>query len=460
MKRFFFSIWGVFILFFILRILPYFHNTVPLGYDAGIYLYLFKIFPNLPQWQMLGFSPGLFAFFYPIIKIGINPEKLLIPISILSQIVLFFSIYWVSKKIMGGKIAVLTSFLFTVSLVQFRTFWFFYVKNGFAMAFFLIALYFLTKKRLFVSAIFAILLGLFHLPTFLIYFLILFVLMLWDRKNFMFYVKVLVLTLIGDGIYYLPMFDRTILPFLKPLIQSIAPYRLISGIELSSGTFYSLPISFLMTVFYLPLAFLGLYIMRTKENLKPFFVGFAVLFVMVITGFFFSSRFFILFDLFLLFFAGIGLNVAIEKYNKQRDVFAFYFGVLIIFIFAFVLKTGQPLITTQILGEIKDFKGIKNSYVLSTSKEDNAWLLGYTNLRLIAWDYAGEDKYWGDNEWQDFFESVSYKKKSRLFDKLPKPLYIFINDKQIIYLEDVATLPCVKKLTDHFYQYSCDANKL
>jgi hypothetical protein len=86
---------------------------------------------------------------------------------------------------------------------------------------------------------------------------------------------------------------------------------------------------------------------------------------------------------------------------------------------------------------------------------DNSWLLGYTNLKLIAWDFGGEDKYWKQNDWQDFFAKLPVEKKLSLLDKLPKPLYIFINDKQIVYVKDIATFPCVKKLTPHFYQYNC-----
>jgi len=459
MKKFFFSVWGISVLFLVLRILPYFNNSVPLGYDAGIYLYLFNIFPKLPIWQMVGFSPGLFVFVYPFAKL-FNSESFLIPVSILSQIVLFFSVYLIPKKLTGEKIALLTSFLFTVSLIQFRTFWFFYVKNTFALALLLPALYFLSKKKVLPSIIFAVILSYFHLPTFLIYLVTIIALSFFDYKNLKFYLKVFVGTMAIFSIYYLSTFNQTILPLLIPVLQSIAPYKLIATGSLGSGrgTFYSLPTSFLMTIFYLPFAFYGIYVVRKEQNIKPFLIALVVLLFIVLTGFFFSLRYFIPLDLFLILFAGIGLSFAIEKYKKQQDVFAFYFAVLALFIFAFILKTGQPLITSSVLGEIKDFKGIKNGYLLSTSKEDNAWLLGYTSLKLIAWDFGGEDKYWKQNEWQDFFGNIPVEKKLSLLDKLPKPLYIFINAKQLPYSKDIVTIPCIKKLSGHFYQYDCKRN--
>ena len=460
MKKIFFSIWGIFILFLVLRILPYVNNSVPLGYDGGIYLYLLNIFPRLPVWQLSGFSPGLFALIFPFAKL-INPEILLIPVSVLSQIVLFFSVYFVSKKLVSEKIALLNTFIFAVSLIQFRTFWFFYVKNTFALVLFLPALYFLSKKRLLPSVAFAVLLSYFHLPTFLIYFVTIIVLAIFDHKNFRFYLKVFVSVMAIFSIYYLPTFSQTILPLLIPVLQSVAPYKLITtgGLADAGGTFYSLPVSFLMTVFYLPFAFVGAYLLRKQQNIKPFLIAFIVLFLMVITNFFFSLRYFIPLDLFLIFFAGYGMNYVFEKYKNQKDVFTFYLGILIIFVFTFILKTGQPLITSGVLGEIKNFGSVKSGYVLSTSKEDNAWLLGYTNLKLIAWDFGGEDKYWNKNQWQDFFGSIPVGKKLSLLDKLPKPLYIFINDKQLPYSKDIATIPCIKKLTNHFYQYNCKINQ-
>ena len=466
----------IFLIFLLLRAFPYLNNPVPLGYDAGIYLYEFLFFPNLPVWiKADGFPPGLFAVFYPIIKLGISPESLIIPISILSQIALFFGVYFVSKKIFNEKIALLNTFLFSVSLIQFRTFWFYYVNNIFGLTFFLLAFYFLTKKNFLRSVLFAAILSYFHLPTFLIYCLTLIVLFIFDRKNLAFNLKVFISTMIIFSIYYLSVFDITILRFLIPVLKSIAPYKLITTGTISSGggTFYSLPISFLMTFFYLPFGILGAYLLiplrrhasrdfRTEEKVKPYLIAFILLFLMTVTGFFFSRRYFIPFDLLLIFFSGFGLNFVLGKYKNYKDVFSFYFLVLIIFIFAFVLKTGQPLITKDVFNEIKNFKETKG-YVLSTSKEDSAWLLGYTlrfnsgqaRLKLIAWSFGGEDKYWDNKQWQSFYGNDTGSLKITLLNKLPKPLYVFINDKQIVPLKNVIGDPCVKKLSPHFYKYIC-----
>src|SRR3989338_1935718 len=150
----------IFIVFLIARLFPYINNPVPTGYDVGLYLLNFKTFPQIPQWVKLGFAPGLFAFMYPFFKIGISPESVLIPLSILSQIVLFFSFYFVGKKVFNQKVALSILFLFTVSSIQFRTFWYYYVNNTFALSFLLFALYFFCKKKFLPALLFTFLVGL------------------------------------------------------------------------------------------------------------------------------------------------------------------------------------------------------------------------------------------------------------------------------------------------------------
>ncbi|OGH05959.1 MAG: hypothetical protein A2W22_03460 [Candidatus Levybacteria bacterium RBG_16_35_11] len=448
------KILAIFAFFLILRLLPYVNSPIPLGYDAGIYLYEFRLFPSLPLWDLAGFQPGLFAVVYPFTKI-FNPESLLIPFSIISQIVLFFSVYFVSRKTFGEKIALINTSLFTVSLVQFRTYWFFYVKNTFALAILLPALYFLQKKNFLWSVIFAVALAYFHLPTFLIFLLILIILFFFDRKNLIFYLKVLIATLVFFFIYYLPTFNTTILPLLILVLKSIAPYRLITTGSLGTGggTFYSIPISFLMTIFYLLFAIIGAYFLKKEQKARSFLIALVLLFLMIITNFAFSRRYFIPFDLFLIFFAGYGINYVFEKYKSYKDILPFYYIVLIIFIFAFVFRTSQPLISASNLNEIRNFE--KEGYVLSTYKEDTAWLLGYTKLKVIAWNFGGENKYWTDSQWRSFFSNDPVSLKLKLLNKIPKPLYIYISDKTKPILSDVIYSHCLKKETPHFYQNIC-----
>ncbi|PIY70206.1 hypothetical protein COY89_02580 [Candidatus Roizmanbacteria bacterium CG_4_10_14_0_8_um_filter_36_36] len=443
-----FQIFLVFLFFLVIRLFPYINNSVPTGYDAGLYLLNFKTFPNIPDWVRLGFAPGLYAAVYLMIKLGVSPESTLIPLSIFSQIFLFFSLYFVVKKLFGEKTALATSFIFTVSAIQFRTFWYFYVNNTFGLAFLLLSIYFFTKKSLFPACLLAILTGLFHLPTFLILFLIIVVETVFNTHDRWFYLKSLFLILAVSGLYYLPVFRQTLQPFFRPLWRSTLAVRLATKTLAPSygGAFYSLKISFLLVAFYLPLALFGL--IKKKANKRLFIIGLIITALIVLTKFSFYQRFMIPLDIFLILLAGIGL--------KDLDFLKFYLFLLLIFIIGFIIKTSSPLINKSLLTEIKIFgKNHQQGFILATAREDPSWLMGYTDLSVISQGFGSEDRYWKNDQWQKFYSSSSGERKIELLKKLPQPLYIFINDRYLGTFDWIKDRLCFAPQTLHFYQFIC-----
>ena len=419
--------------FILLRLIPYFFWQVPTGYDAGIYLFLFKTFPQIPQWQKLGFSPGLFYLTWPLIKLGIPPESLLIPLQIAAEVFLFGCLYWVVKKLIDKKTALLAVFLLTVSTVQFRAFWYFYVKNVLALGLMILALYFLSQKKLIKTLLFSFLVAIFHLPTFLMLFLI----MLLSN------LKMAGLAILLGGLAYLTNFQLGIKPFLQPLLT------ISKG---SSGSFYSLTISWLLTLLYLPLAIYGL---KKKSNLRPFLAGALICLGWVVMRLFFYNRFFITLNIFLIFWAAIGLRQLMKKYQQHLDIFQFYFAACIIFIVAFVFKTGQPLINRQLLNEIKAFQAEPEAVILSLGRANTAWLMGWTDYPVIAWGYGGEDKYWDREQWQRIFDPAAVEEKIKLFKLLPQPVYVFLNDTSLYQLPELHQPPCFEQKSFHFYKFVC-----
>ena len=419
--------------FILLRLIPYFFWQVPTGYDAGIYLFLFKTFPQIPQWQKLGFSPGLFYLTWPLTKLGIPPESLLIPLQIAAEVFLFGCLYWVVKKLIDKKTALLAVFLLTVSTVQFRAFWYFYVKNVLALSLMILALYFLSQKKLIKTLLFSFLVAIFHLPTFLMLFLI----MLLSN------LKMAGLAILLGGLAYLTNFQLGIKPFLQPLLT------ISKG---SSGSFYSLTISWLLTLLYLPLAIYGL---KKKSNLRPFLAGALICLGWVVMRLFFYNRFFITLNIFLIFWAAIGLRQLMKKYQQHLDIFQFYFAAGIIFIVAFVFKTGQPLINRQLLNEIKAFQAEPEAVILSLGRADTAWLMGWTEYPVIAWGYGGEDKYWDREQWQRIFDPAAVEEKIKLFKLLPQPVYVFLNETNLNLLTDLQRSPCFEQKSLHFYKFVC-----
>jgi len=432
--------------FILLRLLPNLIYQVPTGYDAGIYLYLFKIFPQIPQWQKLGFSPGLFYLSWPLVKLGISPESILVPMQILSGIFLFGCLYFVVKKLIDKKTALLAVFLLTISAVQFRAFWYFYVKNVFALGLMILSLYFLSQKKLIKCLSFVLLTAIFHLATFLMLVLTI-IFSGFFTKNKGFYLKILVGGLLLGGLAYLTNWQLAIKPFLQPMLTMNKD---------NGGSFYSLGVSFLLTVLYLPLSIYGLsFVGKNKSNLKPFFTGTIVILAWVTLRLFFYNRFFITLDILLIFWAAIGLNKLMEKYKQYQDWWQFYLGILAVFIIGFVVKTGQPLITKQVLNEIKHLEVESNATILSTGKGDAAWLMGYTNRPVIAWKYGGEDQYWTHEQWQLALSQTEIDEKSKLFKLLPQPMYLFINDINLTRWPELQQPPCFELKSLHFYKFVC-----
>jgi len=251
------------------------------------------------------------------------------------------------------------------------------------------------------------------------------------------------LAILLGGLAYLANFQLGIKPFLQPLLT------ISKG---SSGSFYSLTISWLLTLLYLPLAIYGL---KKKSNLRPFLAGALICLGWVVMRLFFYNRFFITLNIFLIFWAAIGLRQLMKKYQQHLDIFQFYFAACIIFIVAFVFKTGQPLINRQLLNEIKAFQAEPEAVILSLGRANAAWLMGWTDYPVIAWGYGGEDKYWDREQWQKIFDPVGVEEKVKLFKLLPQPVYVFLNDTSLYQLPELHQPPCFEQKILHFYKFVC-----
>jgi len=455
-------IWLIFLIFFISRVVPYIVNPVPFGYDAGLYLSVFKTFPFLAQWHQIGFAPGLFTLTYPLIKLGINPELLLIPLAVISECLLFYSLFWVVKKLTDKKTALIGIFLLTVSAVQFRAYWYFYINNIISLALLILTLYFLSKNRFILGLLGSILIGLFHLPTFLILFLIIVGEILFNHKLRKFYLKLLLSIILVACTYYWPRLNLTIKPYILPIIQSFNIKEIILNTQKGSGAFYNLTTSLMLVSFYLPFAVYGLFSLwgKSKKELRLFKVGFFLILGLIITRFFFYSRFFIMWDIFIIFWAAVGLNKLMEKQKQHKDLFKYYFFILVIFIVAFIFKTGQPLISKDLLKEIKQFKGDSQANILSIESGDTAWLIGYTNYPIIAWGWeGGNNLYWTNEQWRQFYNSSLTEDRIKLIKLLPQPLYIFINDHNLINLIDLQQTSCIEQVSLHFFKFLCPEKK-
>src|SRR3989344_4399672 len=114
------------ILILLIRIIPYLSNSIPLGYDPGIYK--FAIEGNKENWIYSTFEPG-FLIFTDLLRNILTIEQILIPFFIFLGLLLGLTIYITTKKFFNQDIAILSTLLYSISIVQFKVFSYFYYRN-------------------------------------------------------------------------------------------------------------------------------------------------------------------------------------------------------------------------------------------------------------------------------------------------------------------------------------------
>jgi len=214
------------------------------------------------------------------------------------------------------------------------------------------------------------------------------------------------------------------------------------------GTFYPIHLSLLLTGLYLPLAVYGIVkTVRTgSKELRPFLIALGLtLFLIVIKAPFFK-RIFIIIDIILIIYAAFG-------FFKILEIRKYYIFILILFALVFTVKTGDKLITPEYLEEISSSKKIiSNQHLVSTAKENTAWLLGYTDAKVIAWNYGGYEKFWTDKQWTYFLsKDYSLKEKAGLLELLPAPAYLYADNNSSKGLYELLHSEYTTQISKHIY---------
>jgi hypothetical protein len=415
------------------RLIPYLWSQVPLGYDPGLYLYLFKkyseipmlSFANLPAWLIQAFQPGI-PIIARITTIFVNPEKILLPLIVASQIFLFISVYLLAKKFWDKKTALWTVFLFTCSAVQYRLYWYYYLKNITALSFLILAFYFLSLGSYW-SILFSVLVLYFHQQTGAFLLAVLFALFIFQPKKRRFYLTVSVATLIVAAPYYLPTFNQTLYPFIRPVVISLVPPLLGGTLGTPSGSFYNLPAAIILALPYLGFALWGLKLLRSKKEFPFIIIPIAISFPIALFGLSLSRRFIPFLDLFLLFPAGYA---ACWYFNKKKRFALIYILFVITLIGIYVYKTGRPLIVDDEFKEISMLSQTEpNAYVLVTDQEYTPWVYGWSERKPITPGFGENDICWTTDQWHEFWQNDNPDLVRSLLLKLPQPLYIYHGDR-------------------------------
>ncbi len=416
-----------FIILLVFRVLPYHSNNVPLGYDPGIYKYIMETYlqnlPDIPKenidlWVRSGFEPGLFIITDLLYIIGFDTPSILTWVFIFFELLLGLGIYVVAGKFFDKNAGILSLFIYSISIVQFKVFWYMYYKNVAALFIMLIALYLFKSKKYLSFVLTAAFIGALHRPTFLIFGLMYLAYIAIYRKDF---VKN---ALAGTAIlsialtFYIPNIREAIAENIEPIITA----------NIGAGTFISFFTYQFSSLSYLPFALLGFFVLARKKDLNLLFLWFLINGIIVYFKLIFYNRFIIHLDIAMIILASLGFYELI-KFNKRMGI-----AVLFILLLSSLLVMNQnmseakPLISEKELEIIKQFNYVESeAYVMSTSSYYSPWILGYSGRRTIAPGLFDYDR-WNFGEWKTFWAAGEKEKAVEMLSIYEKPLYIYLGE--------------------------------
>ena len=448
------------ILILAFRIIPYINNSIPIGYDAGIYKYGIESFKEngfqAQDWIKASMSP-LFLYLTFILSYLFSSQAILTWLFILSCLILGITIYFFTKEYFGEREAIISFLIYSVSIIQFKVFEFLYYKNILALIFLFLALIFYKREKRALFIIFSVLTGAMHLPTFYIFalsFLIYtfispiknnnkkynFKLM---RDNILNGLMIIILTLVC----YFGFIKQAILPLISPVASSfINPGT-------ASGTFLSFFQYQFLTLAYLPFSILGLFFLIKSRKFNLLFFLTLVTASIVYFQLFFFNRFIIHLDIFLIILASLGFSIITE--NKKK------LGTLIL---ALMLLSSAYLVYNE---SINTKPGItqsqldlliqqititeQNSSIISISSQYSPYVLAYSGRKTIAPGLFDENK-WNLAQWNEFWATQDTEKTKELLSVYNKPIYLFAGNKAF---NNTCFSLFLEKGANKIYQYIC-----
>ncbi len=439
------------LLILIYRIIPYINNKIPLGYDAGIYKYGIEAnINNLDTWILQGgLEPG-FIYLTKLLHLFFSTNTILTTILIFFSLLLGLSIYLVTKELANKQTASIAILIYSLSLIQLKTFAYMYYKNIIALSLALLAIYMLKKQKQIPFIILAVLTGAIHRPTFYIFGLsyLTYTLINKNKKqNIINGIIILILT----SFFYLGRFSQAITIIFEPVLQGfVQPGQ-------SSGTFIDFMTYQYSILPYLPLAIIGLVYFIKNKDFNMITIWSILSLIIVYFQFFFYNRFIIMLDISLIILASIGFTLLIK--NKK------YIGVIITIILlltAGILITKEalntkPLISENELQTIQYLQNTEeNAYVMSTDSIYSPYVLGYSGRKTIApglFDYNKHD----ETQWIIFWTTNDINKVKEFLNEYNKPLYIFIGQKQRDFLSQYNECfnTYYKNNNNIIYEYTC-----
>lgn len=439
---FFLSLGALFLLLLLKFLWPLWSFDLPLGYDVGMYRYLFlrhaEALPpfsiaELPPWAR-GHPLGLFFFSTILIRLGLPVDLLLGWIWNLVPVVLSVTLALIWGKREGRTVGVLTLLASLLSVAYFDGFAAMYWKT-YAALLWCVLTFLLLERRSLWSIPTAMLTIATHHQTGLLFLL---AVLSWAlaslrgiplatilrRRDVWMTGGALLSILLLSIPWYLPIWSDAVSVHLPLLLHGEGP-----GGSFPDPSFYLKTSGILLL--------LGVYGWATTARAKRWSPWhWAVLWaaIFVVLRLFFFRRFFLQLDFFLLPFAALGIQDLWRRFPAKE-----YRVALVI---AFLLQTismqraivrHAPLVDDQTFAQIQETarRIPSNVFILALENESvvvlRGWMpdhrVGGPGLFDVPWSYA---------QWETFLLG-SHEERRSLLSLLPAPIVVFVSPHFLSY---------------------------
>lgn len=426
------------------RGMSYVFVHIPLWYDAGIYRdFMLASFHALPHVHLGQFASRIKYTYEPALGLltniplllGYSVDTLLMWGMAFMSIVTSIFVYIASKKY-GKSTAYIAMILFFLSIVQYQTFWRWYLKQIVGIILMLCTFTLLEKKNYWISLPLLIMLlainrpgGIFFLIVYGIRQLITF---LQTPKNKEKKISrscrsMLLVAIIATFILYLPVIKEQIWAMLTPMFGSI----FLDGM---SGTFFSIQEFIVYEIFFVVLSLRGVYSKIRHKERDWRLIGWLVGALRVALGLFFYNRIAIYRDIFIILMAAYGLQELFR--TKKVWVYRIAGGLLLLQSIGYLYYVGSmsfPLISQAELEKIQQIDRLipDNSILMVTNKKYSAFVQGWTDKDILApWLFDLDKR--NQQQWDARHQWDGSKKCAMLQEYIPlhRPIYLWIGRNQ------------------------------
>ena len=415
---------------------PLFRFDIPLGYDPGIYRYLFIVYseslaslslPDLLPWAK-EYPPGLFFLFTPFILLGLPVDAIIGWIWNLVPIATLMLLAWVTAKRSSTEVGVALLIVGLLSQAYYDGFFAMYWK-AYAALFLVVLTYHLAEKMSLWFIVAALLAVMTHQQTALVMVIALAVWWVvrirdqWKNPKYRLLTLLLGCSALLAAAWYLPQWERAIWSPLKSII-------LLRGDKAPAGAFPGLDYYTRTTGLLLLLGIVGFCKSFRQERCSLWQVSVIVCAVFVLCKLVFYKRFFLQLDFFLMPFAAVEL-VALWHLCVRRHI-----TIVVIALVAIQMSLSwkallqrTPRYSAATLKEIKQLEKTipKSSAIIALENVSGTWLRGWLPYHTVGAPGLFDYPSWTITDWEMFIDGSQAQRKA-LLQQLQSPVYFFLTE--------------------------------